>query len=210
MPHMTIERSSSVLKQHDESLSRIFAAYTISATAWLAFATFVGILLAYKFGAPEFGSGEWLTFGRLRPTHTNGTFYGWASIALVGLAYYVAVRSSRTSLYSASLAWLGLWLFNIAALIGTIALFLGYNDGSLEYREWPWRVAKVGARASRKSRLWSTMGPGLSSRASSRIRHGAAISASRSMPSVRTIRSIHAALKRARRSRSGYGCCRFS
>lgn len=143
MPQMTIERSSSVSKKEDKSLSRIFAAYTISATAWLVFATFVGILLAYKFGAPEFGSGEWLTFGRLRPIHTNGTFYGWASIALVGLAYYVAVRSSRTSLYSAQLAWIGLWLFNIAALIGTIALFLGYNDGNLEYREWPWLVRLI-------------------------------------------------------------------
>jgi cytochrome c oxidase cbb3-type subunit 1 len=109
MPQMTTARSRSALKQEDEILCRIFAAYTITATAWLLFATFVGIVLAYKFGAPEFGPGEWLTFGRLRPIHTNGTFYGWASIALVGLAYYVAVRSSRTSLYSARLAWLGLW-----------------------------------------------------------------------------------------------------
>jgi cytochrome c oxidase cbb3-type subunit 1 len=143
MPQMTTARSRSALKQEDEILCRIFAAYTITATAWLLFATFVGIVLAYKFGAPEFGPGEWLTFGRLRPIHTNGTFYGWASIALVGLAYYVAVRSSRTSLYSARLAWLGLWLFNVAALVGTIALCLGYNDGNLEYREWPWPVRLI-------------------------------------------------------------------
>jgi cytochrome c oxidase cbb3-type subunit 1 len=62
----------------------VFAAYTLSATFWLVFATFVGLILAYKFGAPDFGPGAWLTFGRLRPIHTNDTFYGWASIALVG------------------------------------------------------------------------------------------------------------------------------
>ena len=96
-------------KHEVETLARVIIGYTISATAWLVFATFVGILLAYKFGAPDFGPGAWLTFGRLRPIHTNGTFYGWASIALVGLAYYVA-SSCRTQLYSTRLAWIGLWL----------------------------------------------------------------------------------------------------
>lgn len=76
-------------------------------------------------------------FGRLRPIHTNATFYGFASVALVGLAYYVAARSSRTPVYSVKLAWIGLLLFNVAAVAGTVALDLGYNDGNLEYREWP-------------------------------------------------------------------------
>jgi len=93
--------------------------------------------MAFKFGAPEFGAGAWLTFGRLRPIHTNATFYGFASMALVGLGYYVAARSSGARLYSAGLAWIGLALFNAAALAGTIAFDLGYNDGDLEYREWP-------------------------------------------------------------------------
>lgn len=123
-----------------QGLARIVSGYTVSATGWLLFSTFVGILLAYKFGAPDFAPGAWLTFGRLRPIHTNGTFYGWASIALVGLAYYVAVRSCRTPLYSNRLAWIGLGLFNLAAIAGTIALDLGYNDGNLEYREWPWPI----------------------------------------------------------------------
>ena len=130
-------------KVEDQLLARLFSAYTISATVWLAFATFVGILLAYKFGAPDFGSGAWLTFGRLRPIHTNATFYGWASIGLVGLAYYVAARSCRTSLYSVWLGWIGLWLFNIAAIAGTIALDMGYSAGDLEYREWPWPIRLI-------------------------------------------------------------------
>lgn len=128
----------------DRALAGILAAYSVSATCWLLFATGVGVLLAYKFGAPEFGPGAWLTFGRLRPIHTNATFYGWASIALVSLAYYVAARSSRTPLYSVNfLAWARLALFNLAALAGTVALDLGYNDGNLEYREWPWPIRLV-------------------------------------------------------------------
>jgi cytochrome c oxidase cbb3-type subunit 1 len=125
------------------SLISVFAAYTVTATLWLLFSTGVGLLMAFKFGAPEFGPGAWLTFGRLRPIHTNATFYGFACIALVGLGYYVAARSSGAKLYSAAMAWTGLVLFNVAAVAGTIALDLGYNDGDLEYREWPWWIRMI-------------------------------------------------------------------
>jgi cytochrome c oxidase cbb3-type subunit I len=127
----------------DRTLGSVLCAYTVTATCWLLFATAVGVLMAYKFGAPDFWPGAWLTFGRLRPIHTNDTFFGWASVALVGLAYYVAARSSRTRLYSAKLAWIGLALFNLAALAGTIALDLGFNDGDQEYREWPWPIRLI-------------------------------------------------------------------
>lgn len=137
MKEATIARRWNIAQLEERLLARVFAGYTISATAWLLFATFVGILLAYKFGAPDFGPGAWLTFGRLRQIHTNDTFFGWASIGLVSLAYYVAARSCRTSLFSMLLTWIGLGLFNLAAVAGTIALDLGYNAGDLEYREWP-------------------------------------------------------------------------
>jgi cytochrome c oxidase cbb3-type subunit 1 len=78
-------RHSNLSDRDNRSLSSVFSAYTATATLWLLFATAVGLLMAFKFGAPEFGSGAWLTFGRLRPIHTNATFYGFASIALVGL-----------------------------------------------------------------------------------------------------------------------------
>lgn len=122
----------------------VFSAYTACATIWLVFATLVGVLLSLKFAYPEFASHTpWLTFGRLRPIHTNDTFYAWASIGLVGLAYYIAARSSRTELYSGGLAWLGLALFNLAAIAGTITLGMGINNGTLEYREWWWPIRLV-------------------------------------------------------------------
>jgi cytochrome c oxidase cbb3-type subunit 1 len=134
---------SAVSAEDDRALATVFSAYTVSATCWLLFATAVGLLLAFKFGAPDFWAAKYLTFGRLRPIHTNDTFYGWASIGLVGLAYYVAARSCGTKLYSVKLAWIGLALFNLAVVAGTIALELGYNWGDLEYREWPWPIRLV-------------------------------------------------------------------
>jgi cytochrome c oxidase cbb3-type subunit 1 len=134
---------SSSSEEERRAQASVFVAYTVTATLWLLFATAVGVLLAYKFGAPDFAPGEWLTFGRLRPIHTNATFFGWASLALVGLGYYVTARSCGVPLYSAKLAWIGLILFNVAALAGTIALDLGYSAGSLEYREWPWAIRLI-------------------------------------------------------------------
>ena len=136
-------RHSILSAQDDRSLVSVFSAYVVCATLWLLFATGVGILMAFKFGAPEFGAGAWLTFGRLRPIHTNATFYGFASVALVGLGYYIAARSNGARLYSAGLAWTGLVLFNVAAVAGTVALDLGYNDGDLEYREWLWWIRSI-------------------------------------------------------------------
>ncbi|MDE2055553.1 MAG: cbb3-type cytochrome c oxidase subunit I [Xanthomonadaceae bacterium] len=136
-------RGGAVASEDDRDLASLFKAHTISATFWLLFATAVGLLLAFKFGAPDFWAAKYLTFGRLRPIHTNDTFYGFASIALVGAAYYVTARSCGTRLYSIRLGWIGLWLFNIAAIAGTVALDLGYNWGDLEYREWPWPIRGV-------------------------------------------------------------------
>ncbi|TAM85898.1 MAG: cytochrome oxidase [Candidimonas sp.] len=130
--------------ERDDELARIFSAYTVCATIWLIFATAVGVLLALKFVYPDLlvASPE-LTFGRLRPIHTNDTFYAWASPGLIGLALYIAAKSSGTRLYSAKLAWVTLILLNVAAICGTVALDLGYNHGAQEYREWLWWIRVI-------------------------------------------------------------------
>jgi cytochrome c oxidase cbb3-type subunit 1 len=122
---------------------RIFSAFTITATFWLLLTTAVGLLLSFKFTYPDLGAYQMLSFGRLRAIHTNGTFYGWASVALTGLAFYVAARSSGVQLQQRRLAWAALWCYNIAAVAGTITLDLGISNGSQEYREWVWPVAFI-------------------------------------------------------------------
>ncbi len=127
----------------DDALTRIFSAYTICATIWLILATAVGVLLALKLVYPELATAPALTFGRLRPIHTNDTFYAWASPAMIGLALYIAAKSSGARLYSPKLAWLTLILLNVAAVAGTVALDLGYNNGAQEYREWLWWIRAI-------------------------------------------------------------------
>src|SRR5258706_4480966 len=98
---------SSPGENDDRALASVFVAYTVTATFWLLFATAVGLLLADKFGAPHFSPGEWLTFGRLRPIHTNATFFGGPSLRLAALACYVAARSSGSPIHTVHLAWVG-------------------------------------------------------------------------------------------------------
>jgi cytochrome c oxidase cbb3-type subunit I len=141
----------------NDGLVAVFKAYIVSATVWLVFATLVGVIVALKFPYPDLLTAPGFSFGRLRPIHTNDAFYGWASPALMGLALFVAARSSGVRLYSARLAWIALWLVNIAALCGTIALDLGYNAGDQEYREWPdWIRIILGAALVLT--LWNLIG----------------------------------------------------
>ncbi len=123
--------------------SALVSAFTLSATFWLLLSTAVGLLLSFKFPYPDWAASPYLSFGRLRAIHTNGTFYGWASVALCGMALYVAARTSGIPIANKRFAWLGLVLFNVAAACGTIALDLGVNNGNQEYREWPWWVILV-------------------------------------------------------------------
>ncbi|MGH7058363.1 MAG: cbb3-type cytochrome c oxidase subunit I, partial [Acetobacteraceae bacterium] len=124
--------------EDDPEMASILSAYTVSATLWLVFATAVAVVLSIKFVYPDFATSIWLDFGRLRPIHTNDVFYAWASPGMVGLALYIAARSSGTRLFSAALAWIALALFNVAAIAGTIALELGFNDFANYYLEWLW------------------------------------------------------------------------
>ena len=129
------------LQEEDPEGVRIFTWFAITATFWLLVTTAVGLLLSFKFPFPELATSPYLSFGRLRAIHTNGTFYGWASVALTGASLYVAARTSGVRLQYPKVAWLSLLSFNIAAVLGTITLDLGINNGDQEYREWVWWVA---------------------------------------------------------------------
>lgn len=124
----------------DPALSKLVIWYLICATFWLLFGTSVGEYLGIKFVAPEMEELSWLSFGRLRPVHTNAVFWGWASLAMLGLAYYVVPRVSNAKLYNIRWGWCALLLINISVISGSIALMAGINNGGGEYREYIWPV----------------------------------------------------------------------
>ncbi|MBS1571123.1 MAG: cbb3-type cytochrome c oxidase subunit I [Bacteroidetes bacterium] len=108
--------------------------------AWLLIGTSVGEYLGIKFVSPDADHISWLSFGRLRPVHTNMVFWGWASTAMVGLSYFVVPRVGNTKIFSIKLGYYGLFCMASAVLVGTICLMSGINNAGGEYREYIWPV----------------------------------------------------------------------
>ena len=120
--------------------NNLIKAFLVASAFWLIAGTLAGQIVALKFVWPEFLSESWLSFGRLRPVHTNTVFWGWASLAMLGLGYYVVPCSSNAKLYSVKLGWISFALINISVIAGNTSLLLGLNNGMQEYREFIWPV----------------------------------------------------------------------
>ena len=121
-------------------LAKLILYFLSFSVLWLLVGTSVGEYLGIKFVAPDADHVSWLSFGRLRPVHTNLVFWGWASFAMVGLAYYVIPRVSNVGIFSLKLGWYALILMNAAVILGTISLMAGINNAGGEYREYIWPV----------------------------------------------------------------------
>lgn len=124
----------------EPGLSKLILWYIGCAAFWLIFGTMVGEYLGIKFVAPDADHVSWLSFGRLRPVHTNAVFWGWASLGMLGLGYYIVPRVSNTALASIKKGWYTLYLVNAAVILGTVCLMSGINNGGGEYREYIWPV----------------------------------------------------------------------
>ncbi len=133
----------------DPKYARTVHRYLLSAVVWLLLASAAGLLDAFRFTFPDLLPVEWLSFGRVRPMHTAIALFGWASLALLGIANYVVPRSSRTSLHSVGAARAVLWLWNLGLFAGVVGLAAGQSNGSQEYRELPiWSIPFLGAGAA--------------------------------------------------------------
>lgn len=124
----------------EPALTNLILWYIGCATFWLLFGTTMGEYLGIKFVAPDVDHYSWLSFGRLRPVHTNAVFWGWASLAMMGLAYYVVPRVSNVPIASIKKGYYSLILINLSVIIGSICLMAGINNGGGEYREYIWPV----------------------------------------------------------------------
>lgn len=124
----------------DPHLSKLILWYIGSAAFWLLFGTTIGEYLGIKFVSPDADHISWLSFGRLRPVHTNAVFWGWASLGMLGLGYYIVPTVSNTALASIKKGWYALFLINAAVVLGTVLLMAGINNGGGEYREYIWPV----------------------------------------------------------------------
>lgn len=140
-PAVVSAKKRAIKRPHiDPELSRLVLWFIITATFWLVFGTSVGEYLGIKFVSPDADHLSWLSFGRLRPVHTNSVFWGWASLGMLGLGYYTIPRVGNNKLFSYKLGWISLVCINLAVVIGSVSLMAGINNGGGEFREYIWPI----------------------------------------------------------------------
>jgi cytochrome c oxidase cbb3-type subunit I len=140
IPFVATKKKAEKKSRVEPGHSKLILWYFGTAIFWLVFGTSVGWYLGVKFVAPDIDHQSWLSFGRLRPVHTNAVFWGWSSLALLGLAHYVVPIVSNSPLASLRKGWISVVLINMAVFIGSLCLMIGINNGGGEYREYIWPV----------------------------------------------------------------------
>ena len=138
---------SNAALEYDYSLAKKFTFLTI---LFGILGMLVGTLIAAQLAFPELNYllGEYGTFSRLRPVHTNTVIFGFTVSGIFATWYYLGQRVLKVSMAESKflmvLGNIQFWLYFIGALAATISLLLGYT-ASKEYAqyEWPFDIVVV-------------------------------------------------------------------
>src|SRR3989344_1637395 len=100
----------------------------------------VGVIIAAQLAWPELNFGiPWLSYGRLRPLHTNAVIFGFGGSALFATSYYVVQRTCQVRLFAGPLAAFTFWGWVLVIAGAVISLPMGYTQGK-EYAELEWPI----------------------------------------------------------------------
>ncbi|MBT8487025.1 MAG: cbb3-type cytochrome c oxidase subunit I, partial [Phycisphaerae bacterium] len=125
---------------YDDAIARKFALATI---VWGIVGMTVGVLIALQLALPWFNLElPWLTFGRLRPLHTNAVIFAFAGNAIFAAVYYSSQRLLKARMFSDALSNVHFWGWQAIIVGAAITLPLGITQ-SKEYAEleWPLDIA---------------------------------------------------------------------
>jgi cytochrome c oxidase cbb3-type subunit I/II len=121
--------------RYDDATVRKFVTATI---VWGAVGMLVGLWCALQLALPALNFGEYFTFGRLRPLHTNAVIFAFAGNGIFAAVYY----SSQRLLKARPIAWLSkfhFWGWQLIIVAAAISLPLGFTQGK-EYAELEWPI----------------------------------------------------------------------
>ena len=132
-------------KNYDEVIYNdgVVKQFLIATVVWGAVGMLVGLLLAAQLADWGFNFGlEWLTFGRLRPLHTNAIIFAFVGNGIFAGVYHSTQRLCKTRMFSDVMSQIHFWGWQLIILGAAITLPLGMSQ-SKEYAElaWPLDVA---------------------------------------------------------------------
>ncbi|MBF0218678.1 MAG: cytochrome-c oxidase, cbb3-type subunit I [Gammaproteobacteria bacterium] len=114
--------------------------FSVAAVVYLVVGTLLGFYIASELAWPvlNFDMAE-LSFGRLRPLHTNAVIFAFGGCVLFATGFYSVQRTSGVPLFSNSMAWFTFWGWNLIIVLAVITLPLGITQGK-EYAELEWPI----------------------------------------------------------------------
>ncbi len=122
---------------YDDKIVKLFAWATV---VWGITAFTIGLMVAYLYWFPHYMDGiPWLSYGRLRPLHTNAAIFAFVGNGIFAGAYYSTQRLLKTRMASDLLSRIHFWGWQLIILLAAITLPLGITT-SKEYAELEWPI----------------------------------------------------------------------
>lgn len=120
---------------------RVVKQFFLATIFWGAIAIVAGIFIALQLSnwRLNFGQVSWLSFGRLRPLHTNAAIFAFAGNAIFAGMYHSSQRLLKTSVFSHLLTSIHFWGWQLIIVLAAITLPLGLTTGK-EYAELEWPI----------------------------------------------------------------------
>ena len=122
---------------YSDAVVRLFA---LAAVLWGVVGMLVGVIIAAQLMWPELNFGvPYLSYGRLRPLHTNAVIFAFGGSVLFATSYHVVQRTCQVRLFAPALA---MWTFigwQLVIVAAAITLPMGMTSGK-EYAELEWPI----------------------------------------------------------------------
>jgi cytochrome c oxidase cbb3-type subunit 1 len=123
--------------EYNYKVVRQFAVMTV---VWGVVGMTAGVFIAAQLLWPELNFNvPWLSYGRLRPLHTNAVIFAFGGSALFATSYYVVQRTAHARLFCDRLAAFTFWGWQAVIVLAAVTLPAGITSGK-EYAELEWPI----------------------------------------------------------------------
>ena len=123
--------------------NRIVRAFGTASFIWGLVGMLVGLIIAFQLIYPPLNFSQYgvpfLTFGRLRPLHTNAVIFAFVGNGMFTGIYYSLQRLLKARMFSDTLSWIHFWSWQVVILCAAVTLPMGLTNSS-EYAELSWPI----------------------------------------------------------------------
>lgn len=120
--------------------NQIVKLFTIATVVWGIVGMLVGLIIAIQLYLPELNfSIQYLTFGRIRPLHTNAVIFAFVGNLIFAGVYYSLQRLCKARMFSDKLSQFHFWGWQSIIVLAAITLPMGFTT-SKEYAELEWPI----------------------------------------------------------------------